>query len=164
MPSRSKPPERKHIKDVTLVIDNGAFTIKAGFVHSKPDFSDCHVIPNCVARDREKHVWIGPELEKCKDFGELSIRRPVEKGYIVNWESERAIWNQCFFGQTATLKVCCITSNSLRKLADRKECDPKETNLILTEAPNCPQALQSNCDQIIFEEFEFATYCRCLGL
>ena len=105
MPSRSKAPEGKKVKNATLVVDNGAFTIKAGFVHPKPDFKDCHVIPNCIARDRERQVWIGPELEKCKDFGELSIRRPVEKGYIVNWESERAIWNQSFFGQTAILKV-----------------------------------------------------------
>lgn len=43
------------------------------------------------------------------------------------------------------------------------QCDPHETNLVLTEAPNCPQALQTNCDQIIFEEFEFASYCRHLG-
>lgn len=35
---------------------------------------------------------------------------------------------------------------------------------MLTEAPNAPAALQSNCDQIIFEEFEFASYNRCLGL
>ena len=108
MPSRGRVPEGKHLKDRTLVVDNGAFTIKAGFVQAEPDFQHCHIIPNCVARDREKKVWIGPELEKCKDFGELSIRRPVEKGYIVNWESERSIWNQSFFNQNAVLKVCCL--------------------------------------------------------
>lgn len=108
MPSRNKAPEGKQVKDATLVVDNGAFTIKAGFVRPEPDFQDCHIIPNCVARDRQRHVWIGPELEKCKDFGELSIRRPVEKGYIVNWESERAIWNQSFFGQSAVIKVCWL--------------------------------------------------------
>jgi actin-related protein 6 len=43
------------------------------------------------------------------------------------------------------------------------QCDPHETNLVLTEAPNCPQALQTNCDQMIFEEFEFASYCRHVG-
>ena len=108
MSSRSKAPDAKQIKNATLIVDNGAFTIKAGFVGSEPDFQDCHVISNCVARDREKKVWIGPELEKCKDFGELSIRRPVEKGYVVNWESERAIWNQSFFSQNGVLKVCCL--------------------------------------------------------
>jgi actin-related protein 6 len=107
MPSRSKVQDGKQIKEATLVVDNGAFTIKAGFASPTPDIQDCRVIPNCVARDRERQSWIGPELENCKDFGELSIRRPVEKGYVVNWESERAIWNQSFFGPNAVLKVCC---------------------------------------------------------
>lgn len=46
---------------------------------------------------------------------------------------------------------------------DLFQCDPHETNLVLTEAPNTPVALQSNCDQIVFEEFEFESYSRCLG-
>lgn len=158
------PARHKRIKDTTLIIDNGAFTIKTGFATAEPDPQDCHVIPNCVARDRERKVWIGAELANCKDFGELAIRRPVEKGYVVNWESERAIWNQTFFGQKAALKVH-IQSTDIRAIStEHQQCDPKETNLILTEAPNCPQALQTNCDQMIFEEFEFASYCRILGL
>lgn len=44
------------------------------------------------------------------------------------------------------------------------QCDPRDTNLLLSEAPNTPAALQTNCDQIIFEEFEFASYRRMLGL
>ncbi len=43
------------------------------------------------------------------------------------------------------------------------ECDPKETNLLLTEKPNCPKELQKNCDEIVFEQFEFAAYYRCIG-
>lgn len=70
----------------------------------------------------------------------------MEKGFIVNWESERAIWEHSFFDEQAPLR-----------------CDPHETNIVLTEAPNCPLALQSNCDQMVFEEFEFGGYYRCLG-
>lgn len=105
MPSRQKPVSSRRVQDTTLVVDNGAFTIKAGFASEEPNIRDCHVIPNGIARDRERKVWIGPELANCKDFGELAIRRPVEKGYVVNWESERAIWNQSFFGGKAVLKV-----------------------------------------------------------
>lgn len=43
------------------------------------------------------------------------------------------------------------------------QCDPHETNLILTEAPNCPHTLQLNSDQVVFEELEFASYYRCLS-
>lgn len=44
------------------------------------------------------------------------------------------------------------------------QCDPHEANLILTEASNCPQALQQNTDQVVFEELEFPAVYRCIGL
>lgn len=34
---------------------------------------------------------------------------------------------------------------------------------MLAEAPNCPVQLQKNCDEMVFEEFEFATYYRSIG-
>lgn len=45
----------------------------------------------------------------------------------------------------------------------RSQCDPKSTSLLLTEKPNCPKELQKNCDEIVFEQFEFASYYRCIG-
>ena len=100
-----------------------------------------------MARDRERKVYIGSELEKCKDFGEIVFRRPVEKGYLVNWEAQKEIWEHEFFDDKAPLR-----------------CDPKETGLILTEAPNALPALQNACDQVVFEEFGFARYYRCPGM
>ena len=128
----------------TLVVDNGAYTIKAGFSSTHTDTP--RLIPNCIARDRERKIYIASELDKCKDFGDIAFRRPVEKGYIVNWEAEKEIWEHEFFDAKAPL-----------------HCDPTETGLLLTEAPNALPALQSNCDQVIFEEFQFASYYRCLG-
>ena len=126
----------------TLVIDNGAHTIKAGLsTHSEP-----LMIPNCMARDRTKKTYVGSELDKCKDFGDIVFRRPVEKGYLVNWEAEKEIWEHEFFDNKAQLR-----------------CDPKDTGLVLTEAPNALPVLQTNCDQVIFEEFGFASYYRCVG-
>jgi len=130
----------------TLIIDNGAYTIKAGF-SSPTSTSECKIIPNCMARDRSKNVYVGSQLSKCKDFGEITFRRPVEKGYLVNWEAEKEIWEHEFFEDKSPLR-----------------CDPKETGLILTEAPNALPQLQMNCDQIIFEEFGFASYLRCPGI
>ena len=89
----------------TLVVDNGASSIKAGFAAQTPQLSDCLVVPNCIARDRGKKVWIGAQLERCTDFGEIVLRRPVEKGFLVNWEAEKAIWDNTFFEQGARLKV-----------------------------------------------------------
>ncbi|RMZ71761.1 Actin arp-6 [Pyrenophora seminiperda CCB06] len=135
----------------TLVLDNGAYTIKAGLVTAQSDaaYNDCSVIPNCIARStRDKCTYVGAELDACKDFGELAFRRPVEKGFIVNWEAEKAIWEHEFMGEAA---------------AEGLRCDPKETNLLLAEKPNCPKELQKNCDEIVFEQFEFAAYYRCVG-
>ncbi|KAH7078171.1 actin-domain-containing protein [Paraphoma chrysanthemicola] len=136
----------------TLVLDNGAYTIKAGIVSSataEPSYDDCRVIPNCIARStRDKCTYVASELDDCKDFGELAFRRPVEKGFIVNWEAEKAVWEHEFMGG--------VVGEGLR-------CDPKETNLLLTEKPNCPKELQKNCDEIVFEQFEFASYYRCVG-
>lgn len=88
----------------TLVLDNGAYTIKAGLIAPASDatYDDCRVIPNCIARStRDKRTYVGAELDGCKDFGELAFRRPVEKGFIVNWEAEKAIWEHEFMGEAA---------------------------------------------------------------
>lgn len=145
----------------TLVLDNGAYTIKAGFVShdSENDHSgstststDHHqpqpqpqprLIPNCIARDRDRKTYVGSELEKCKDFGEIVFRRPVEKGFIVNWEAQKEIWEREFLDDKAP-----------------QRCDPSETRLLLAEHPNSLPVLQTNCDQMVFEEFGFASYYR----
>ncbi|KAK1659138.1 actin-like protein arp-6 [Colletotrichum godetiae] len=130
------PPSR------TLVLDNGASTIKAGFV-SDEHTEEPRVIPNCIARDRARKVYVASDLDKCRDFGEIQFRRPVEKGYIVNWEAQKEIWDHEFFDDKAAQK-----------------CDPSETRLLLAEQPNSLPTLQANCDQIIFEEYQFASYYR----
>lgn len=130
----------------TLIFDNGAHSIKAGFSTpgTDPTLDDCHSIANCIARSqRDRLTYVGAELDDCGDFGELQIRRPVERGYVVNWESEKAVWERTFLDNRSPL-----------------QCDPHETNLILTEAPNAPVALQRNADEMIFEEFEFQSLFR----
>ena len=107
MPRPAKPQERA-LPDQTLVVDNGGYTIKAGFAKDSPSVEDCRIVPNCIARDRGKRIWVGAQLEKCNDFGEIAFRRPVEKGYLVNWEAEKAIWDNTFIDPGASLKVCGV--------------------------------------------------------
>ncbi|RDA95459.1 hypothetical protein CP533_5407 [Ophiocordyceps camponoti-saundersi (nom. inval.)] len=124
----------------TLVVDNGAHTLKTGLVRGG-SVDDPMVIPNCVGRDRARGLYVGSDLDKCRDFGEMQFRRPVEKGFIVNWDVQREIWQH--------------------ELLDL--CDVAETRLVLAEPPNGLPALQANCDQIVFEEFGFASYYRGLA-
>jgi actin-related protein 6 len=106
MPPRKHTAAPPRLAPKTLVIDNGAYTIKAGFVPaSTPKPDSCHVIPNCLARSRDRKTYIGSELENCKDFGEMAFRRPVEKGYLVNWEAEKAIWEHSFFSKSSAIQV-----------------------------------------------------------
>ncbi|KAJ4349603.1 Actin- protein 6 [Didymosphaeria variabile] len=147
-----KKKAKASVPSQTLVIDNGAYTLKAGLVSNEAvdlSYDDCSVIPNCIARSsRDKRTYVASELAECKDFGELAFRRPVEKGFIVNWEAQKAIWEHEIMGADAGTELWC---------------EPKNTNLLLTEKPNCPKELQKNCDEIVFEQFEFAAYYRCVG-
>lgn len=68
MPRRNTVHEQP-LPDKTLVIDNGAYSIKAGFASSFPSLEDCHVIPNCLARERDKKIWVGAEIDECRDLG-----------------------------------------------------------------------------------------------
>ncbi|KAK3100835.1 Actin- protein 6, partial [Teratosphaeriaceae sp. CCFEE 6253] len=105
------------------------------------------LIPNCIARStRDRRTYIGPALTHCADYGELAYRRPVEKGYIVNWEAQKAIWERVFNGED--------------KGFEGLKCEPGETSLVLTEQPNAPGQLQRNGDEMVFEEFGFAAAWR----
>lgn len=149
---QSKPPAAG-LATKTLILDNGAHTIKAGYsllnATSPPSLDNCHVIPNTIARSqRDKRTYVGSELDECQDFGELAFKRPVEKGFLVNWESEKAIWEHEFFNAGNTGLQCEA---------------PEETNLILTEALSAPIALQRHCDEMVFEEFGFGNYWRAVA-
>ncbi|KAL1954662.1 hypothetical protein VTO42DRAFT_856 [Malbranchea cinnamomea] len=141
-----------------FIIDNGAYTMKAGYAPpitedgvSDP-LSKCLTIQNALVRTRDKQIYTGAHLEThISDWNEAVFRRPVEKGYIVNWEAQKAIWEHTFFDV---------------KTARREEvrcADPSDTTLILTEAPNAMAALQKNADEIIMEEWGFGGYARCIG-
>jgi len=70
---------------------------------------ECHVIPNCIARGsdgpRKQKIYVADQLDSCRDFAEMVFRRPVEKGYIVNWEAQEDIWKHVFFDKGAKLHV-----------------------------------------------------------
>ncbi|KIR35961.1 actin-like protein ARP6 [Cryptococcus deuterogattii MMRL2647] len=123
-----------------LIIDNGAYEIKAGI--SGVDWEP-RVSPNSIARSRtEKKVYVGDEIDNCKDFSGIVYRRPFEKGMLVNWDAERIIWDRLF--SPSVLNI-----------------NPTETSLLVTEPYfNLPNIAETY-DQMIFEEFEFQSYFRC---
>ncbi|KAJ9284605.1 actin family [Paecilomyces variotii] len=163
-PSKSRAPAKpvpsvQELPQKTFIIDNGAYTIKAGYAPSFPPpededeaLSSCSVIPNAFVKTRGNRTFLASQLSShVAEWNEVAFRRPVEKGYIVNWEAQKEIWEQSFFdGKTVRNSNLHIT-------------DPENTTLVLTEAPNGLPALQKNADEIVMEEWGFGGYLRCVG-
>ena len=71
----------------TLVLDNGASKVKAGFA----GFRDPQlIVPNATARSKASvHALVADEIETTlRDSSQLTISRPFDRGYLVNWEPE----------------------------------------------------------------------------
>lgn len=152
-------PKVQPLPEKTFIIDNGAYTIKAGYAPSTPQaqkadesLSSCSTIPNALVRTRDNRVFVGAQLSThISDWNEAVFRRPVEKGYVVNWEAQKEIWEQTFFDErTARSKEVRVA-------------DPAETTLILADTPNGLPVLQRNTDEMVMEEWGFGGYARVVG-
>ena len=62
---------------------------------------------------------------------------PFQKGYLVNWDTQRQVWEYAF--------------NELLKV------DPSESQLIFTEPPFNFPSIQDTLNEILFEEFKFSS-------
>lgn len=122
----------------TLVLDNGSYQIKAGYLDG-----ECSHVINALTRSRDRRVWMANDVLQCRDLASLQYRRPIDRGQLYSWELEKAIWDYMF--DTKTLG----------------DVNPAETTLLLTEAPYTLPQLTTNTDQIILEEYEFGAYRRC---
>lgn len=87
------------------------------------------MFPNCAARAvGERQQLLGPALDKCANISGMTVRRPVERGYLVNTDLQSDIW-----------------SAALRTLLHVK---PAECGLLLTEPLlNLPN-VQDSTDQV----------------
>ncbi|KAI0770071.1 actin-like protein Arp6 [Fomes fomentarius] len=124
----------------TLILDNGASTIKAGVlgVHNEQP----RVIPNAVVRAKDNTTYIGHELTRCRDLTSIRFRLPFEKGLLVDWDAQKAIWDAIFSSEVLAVNTA-------------------ESSLLITEPYfNLPN-IQDVYDQFMFEEYEFRSYYRC---
>lgn len=139
----------------TFVLDNGGYSIKAGFapkqsVSDEDALSNCRVIPNAIVRSRDRKVYVGAQAEEITQWSEALFRRPVENGQVVSWEAQKEIWDQSFLDERTAITGLQIKS-------------PEDTTLVFTEPPNTMPALQKNADEIIMEEWGFGGYSRVIG-
>ena len=85
----------------TIVIDNGSFSIRAGF---SGDEAPRSVFRNVIGKpknksqtyaiEKDKDVFIGEDA--INDAIQLILNSPIERGIIKNWDDIEKIWQYTF--------------------------------------------------------------------
>lgn len=117
-----------------LVVDNGGGSIKAGFTTQNVP----RVLPNCItkAKSERRRQFIADQLDDCKDMSGLFYLLPFQKGYLVNWEVEKQVWDY-MFGK------------------DVFNCQFEETCLILTEPYFNFPSIRESLVEVLYEDYQF---------
>eukprot|EP00884_Botryococcus_braunii_P010254 jgi/Botrbrau1/1922/Bobra.0005s0027.1 len=96
-------------------------------------------IQNAVGKVKGRSsAFTGDQLLKGLDISSVSLRRPADRGYVVNWDLQRQIWQRIF--QVAVPSMV-----------------PGEAGLILTEPLMNLPALQEETFQVVFEDLGFGS-------
>lgn len=78
-----------------LVIDTGGANVRVATDGA------ARRVTNAIARTRAgtaRQVMVGDDIEaKCNDYGGLQLRIPVDRGLIVDWPAQKAVWDQAIF-------------------------------------------------------------------
>ncbi|KAI0029849.1 actin-related protein Arp6 [Vararia minispora EC-137] len=133
------------MKQPVVVLENGASKIKVGVVNASTSVASQdlqRVFPNAIIKSKgDKRTFYGADFEECKDCSGLNYRLPFEKGYLTDWDAQKAIWDGVLRHEFLGI-------------------DPHEASVLVTEPYfNLPN-IQDTYDQFMFEEYEFAAYYR----
>lgn len=124
---------------MSLIIDCGGCSLKVGYSTD----TEPRIIPNWIARpkyDRQTN-YIGTDISSITDMAGLYSILAFQKGYLVNWDVERQIFEH-------------ILGPSLLN------ANPQELNLTFTEPPLNFSSIQDTMDEIFFEEYGFKSLTR----
>ncbi|XP_033113780.1 actin-related protein 6-like [Anneissia japonica] len=123
----------------TLILDNGAYLAKIGL--SSTEKPNC--FPNCImkAKSERRKQYICNQIDDCKDLSSLFYVLPFQKGYLVNWDVQRQVWDHVFGKDVMNL-------------------DCSESTIIITEPYFNFLAIQEAMNEIFFEEYKFDAILR----
>ncbi|KAM9926620.1 hypothetical protein OXX59_003084 [Metschnikowia pulcherrima] len=124
-----------------IVLDNGAYSIKAGYTTQDNPL----IVENVLAKARDGVIYIGNDYKAHANlYSGINFKRPHDQGHLTSWETQKPVWDYTF-----------------DRLSPKKAFDPSEFHLTLTEQPFQLPQLSMNTDLIVFEEYGFSEYYRC---
>ena len=97
------------------------------------------MVPRSKAERRKN--FIGDQLEECKDLSGLYYVLPFQRGYLVNWDTQREVWDYVFGGNV--MKLSCEGSG-----------------LMVTEPHFNFPSIQDAMDEVFFEDYKFQSILR----
>jgi len=124
-----------------VVCDNGTGFVKCGFAGSNFPHS---IFPSMIGRPvlraeekienvQLKDIMVGDEAAKLRSM--LQISYPLDNGIVRNWEDMGHVWDYTFF--------------------EKLKINPRESKIMLTEAPMNPQANRRKMVETMFEKYGF---------
>ncbi|CAG5958480.1 unnamed protein product [Menidia menidia] len=147
----------------TLVLDNGAYTAKIGYCQDKVS-----VIPNCQFRSKTSRLktFTANQLDEIKDPSGLFYILPFQKGYLVNWDVQRKVWDHLFGKEmfkvlelfNAVRALCCSARQRLTVFSAQVEF--ADTSIVITEPYFNFTSIQESMNEILFEEYQFQSALR----
>eukprot|EP00727_Mastigamoeba_balamuthi_P002602 m51a1_g12339 putative actin-related protein 6 (408) ;mRNA; r:506005-507574 len=121
------------MQEPVLIVDNGSGLLKYGLSTQEAPT----VAPNCAARSRkDRTAYVGADIDECERPFDLAFRRPAERGYVLNWDLQRVVWER-------SLRRSSIAS---------PPSSPAVPPLLLTEPPFAPERVRRACLSAVFEE------------
>lgn len=122
-----------------FVLDNGAFYAKVGL----SEWSKPKIIPNCItkAKSERRRPFVGSQVEECRDVSGLFYILCFQRGYLVNWDIQKTVWDYTFSQE------CCPVNFS-------------DTPLLITEPLFNFQSIQEAMLEILYEEYDCDAVCK----
>lgn len=100
-------------------------------------------MPNCKskARSERRRPFIGDQIDDCRDTSGLFFILPFQKGYMVNTDTQKTIFDYCF-GK------------------DVLDVNAAETDIVITEPQFNFKNIQEAICELLFEDYEFRSVSR----
>ena len=96
-----------------------------------------NVSMNFRSKSERRRSFIGDQIEDCKDLSGLFYLLPFQKGYLVNWDIQRQIWDYLFSEDFPS------------------GIKPQDVDLIFTEPMYNFPSIQDSINEIFFEDYNF---------